>query len=93
MEYIFEYEFEVRDYECDVQGIVNNANYQHYMEPRDRQVSGEMSILKGLKSLWAPFFSNSLCSLLVSVSRSGIHNSCNISNFIIIVFVMVICDQ
>ncbi len=32
MEYIFEYEFEVRDYECDLQGIVNNANYQHYME-------------------------------------------------------------
>lgn len=32
MEYIFEYEFEVRDYECDIQGIVNNANYQHYME-------------------------------------------------------------
>ncbi len=31
-EYIFEYEFEVRDYECDAQGIVNNANYQHYME-------------------------------------------------------------
>ena len=22
----------VRDYECDLQGIVNNANYQHYME-------------------------------------------------------------
>ena len=22
----------VRDYECDAQGIVNNANYQHYME-------------------------------------------------------------
>ncbi len=32
MKYIFEYEFEVRDYECDAQGIVNNANYQHYME-------------------------------------------------------------
>lgn len=32
MEYIFEYPFEVRDYECDAQGIVNNANYQHYME-------------------------------------------------------------
>ncbi len=23
---------EVRDYECDLQGIVNNANYQHYTE-------------------------------------------------------------
>ena len=22
----------MRDYECDMQGIVNNANYQHYME-------------------------------------------------------------
>ncbi len=22
----------VRDYECDIQGIVNNANYQHYFE-------------------------------------------------------------
>lgn len=32
MEYVFEYPFEVRDYECDAQGIVNNANYQHYME-------------------------------------------------------------
>jgi len=25
-------EFEVRDYECDVQGIVNNTVYLHYME-------------------------------------------------------------
>lgn len=31
-EYIFEQDFVVRDYECDIQGIVNNANYQHYME-------------------------------------------------------------
>ncbi len=30
--YIFSIEFKVRDYECDLQGIVNNANYQHYME-------------------------------------------------------------
>ena len=22
----------VRDYECDIQGVVNNANYQHYLE-------------------------------------------------------------
>lgn len=24
--------FQVRDYECDLQGIVNNAVYQHYLE-------------------------------------------------------------
>lgn len=32
MEPIFQYEIKVRDYECDAQGIVNNANYQHYYE-------------------------------------------------------------
>lgn len=30
--YVFETEMEVRDYECDIQGIVNNANYLHYTE-------------------------------------------------------------
>lgn len=28
----FTLHFEVRDYECDLQGIVNNAVYQHYLE-------------------------------------------------------------
>ncbi len=31
-QYVFELEMKVRDYECDLQGIVNNANYQHYIE-------------------------------------------------------------
>jgi acyl-CoA thioester hydrolase len=31
-EYQFKLTFEVRDYECDIQGIVNNAIYQHYLE-------------------------------------------------------------
>lgn len=30
--YIYSLEMKVRDYECDIQGVVNNANYQHYME-------------------------------------------------------------
>lgn len=28
----FELDMQVRDYECDVQGIVNNAVYQNYLE-------------------------------------------------------------
>ena len=32
MDYIFETTMEVRDYECDIEGIVNNANYLHYAE-------------------------------------------------------------
>ena len=32
MKYIYELEMKARDYECDIQGIVNNANYQHYLE-------------------------------------------------------------
>lgn len=30
--YLYLIEMKVRDYECDLQGVVNNANYQHYME-------------------------------------------------------------
>lgn len=32
MKYIFEILMQVRDYECDIQGIVNNAVYQNYIE-------------------------------------------------------------
>lgn len=30
--YSYSVEMKVRDYECDIQGVVNNANYQHYLE-------------------------------------------------------------
>ena len=29
---VFKYHFEVRDYECDLQGIVNNSVYLNYLE-------------------------------------------------------------
>lgn len=32
LNYLYSLNFKVRDYECDLQGIVNNANYQHYTE-------------------------------------------------------------
>lgn len=31
-DYLFTTELETRDYECDLQGVINNANYQHYLE-------------------------------------------------------------
>lgn len=31
-EFTFLTTMKTRDYECDVQGVVNNANYQHYLE-------------------------------------------------------------
>ena len=31
-DYIFSLEMQVRDYELDSEGIVNNANYLHYLE-------------------------------------------------------------
>ena len=30
--YVYELEMSVRDYELDLEGIVNNANYLHYLE-------------------------------------------------------------
>lgn len=32
MKYCYETRMEVRDYECDIEGIVNNAQYVHYCE-------------------------------------------------------------
>lgn len=42
--YISDTDFIVRDYECDIQGVVNNANYQHYLE----HARHELLISKGI---------------------------------------------
>ena len=46
--YIYELKLKVRDYECDLQGIVNNANYQHYLEHTRHEflISTRMSFAK-----------------------------------------------
>ena len=41
---LYKLEFRVRDYECDLQGVVNNANYQHYLE----HARHEFPISKGI---------------------------------------------
>ena len=41
-EYLYQTEMTTRDYECDVQGVVNNANYVHYLEAtRHEWLKGE----------------------------------------------------
>ena len=32
MDYLHKLELKVRDYECDIQGVVNNSVYQNYLE-------------------------------------------------------------
>ncbi len=36
---------EVRDYECDIEGIVNNANYLHYTEGSSQNVVRHIPLL------------------------------------------------
>lgn len=43
-DYQFRLDFQVRDYECDFQGIVNNAVYQHYLEHARHEFLRQMGI-------------------------------------------------
>lgn len=55
--------FEVRDYECDAQGIVNNAVYQHYFEHARHQY---------LKSLGLDFMEYARSGINLVVYRAEI---------------------
>ena len=46
-DYKFTHEMKVRDYECDLQGIVNNANYQHYMEHSRHELLSKLGVNLG----------------------------------------------
>ena len=41
----FEYKMKVRDYECDSQGVVNNANYLHYFEATRHELMQKCGML------------------------------------------------
>ena len=43
-DYKFTHEMKVRDYKCDLQGIVNNANYQHYMEHSRHELLSKLGV-------------------------------------------------
>lgn len=43
-DYLFTMEMETRDYECDIQGVVNNANYLHYLEATRHCWLGERGV-------------------------------------------------
>lgn len=43
-DYKFTHKMKVRDYECDLQGIVNNANYQHYMEHSRHELLDKLGV-------------------------------------------------
>ncbi len=86
MNYDYELEFKVRDYECDLQGIVNNSVYQNYLEHTRHEFLDEIGLNfkelydKGIVAVVAradlayktPLKSNDRFVVKVRVEHSGV---------------------
>jgi acyl-CoA thioester hydrolase len=82
---LYSLKFVVRDYECDLQGVVNNAIYQHYLEHARHEflISKDVSFVKlheeGLDLIITkveieykyPLRSHDEFSVTVSIKREG----------------------
>jgi acyl-CoA thioester hydrolase len=82
----YKLEFLVRDYECDLQGIVNNANYQHYLEHARHvyikklgidfaelhQQGVDLVVARIEMAFKTPLKSNDLFEVTVSLKKEGI---------------------
>ena len=64
MKKVFEIEMKVRDYECDSQGIVNNANYLHYFEDTRHEF---------MRSLGLTFKESNALGISPVVNRANLH--------------------
>ena len=64
VEYIYELDFKVRDYECDLQGIVNNSVYQNYLEHTRHE------FLKEIGLDFAELFKNGIKVVVAKVELS-----------------------
>ncbi|MDL2323432.1 acyl-CoA thioesterase [Bacteroidales bacterium OttesenSCG-928-A17] len=64
MKKVFQIEMKVRDYECDAQGIVNNANYLHYFEVTRHEFMVSLNI---------PFVESHAKGVDPVLSRADIH--------------------
>lgn len=84
-DYIFELDFEVRDYECDLQGVVNNSIYMNYLEHTRHQFLKELGfdfaelneqsilpmVYKAEMEFKSPLKSGDLFTVKVKVSKKG----------------------